>query len=121
MPIENAAPKKFRPERPIYLNTQNTKCKTQDQVLFAVEQLRDKYWLCAYGETSRPFHLSFNNVKELNEFKKDAESLGIKLRDQVIKTDDFGDISDENTEEAPIIPEETKESYEDPDGKVHIS
>lgn len=106
------APKVFRPERPIYLNEENTGFKTRDQVIVAIEELRDLNWLCAYNENTRPLHMSFNNVKEFAEFKKDCSKLSIKLKEPVIK--ELEDI------EKPIIEPESNTSYEDPSGKIHI-
>ncbi len=38
--------KKFRPERPIYLNKENTGLKTEVEIELKVEELRSRGWLC---------------------------------------------------------------------------
>lgn len=120
MPIKNETPTKFKPERPIILHESNTGFKTQDEVVFAIEKLREKGWLCTYGEKLRPFHMSFNNEKEFQEFKKTCSQLSITLKSPIIKEDDIlqmdsDDALNEITKETTIT-----SSYEDPDGKVHI-
>lgn len=112
------APKKFRPERPIYLNEQNTGFKTKIEVIHAIEQLRDKGFLCCYGEKSRPFHMSFNDEKEFQEFKKTCGNLKIKLESPVIKAEDIEELETEELE--TNVQAESTSSYEDPQGKVHI-
>lgn len=105
---------RFRPERPIYLNEQNTNCKTKMEVLFAIEQLREKGWLCCYGEITRPYHLSFNDEKVLAQFKKHCSALDIKMKAPPITS---------NIDDEPfvnIVPVESNSSVEDPNGVVHI-
>lgn len=109
----DATPKTFRPERPIYLNEQNTNYKTKAEVIFAIEQLRDKGWLCTYGQITRPYHLSFNDEKVLAQFKKCCKELGIKMATPSLSTN----IDDEPIVE--IVPVESTSSYEDPSGDVH--
>lgn len=114
MAQQNEEPKKFRPERPVILNEQNTNFKTKIEVVHAVEKLRSLGWLCAYGEKARPFHMSFNDEKEFQEFKKAASKLDVKLQSPIVKDGDM-----EEMEDVIIAPEPTS-SYEAPDGKVHI-
>lgn len=108
---------KFRPERPIYLNTDNTNLKTKIEVMHMVERLRnEKQWLCAYKEDwNKPFHLSFNDIeKEYAEFKRDCETLGITLKSPTLGKDDSHEFP-----EAPIVEPEPEHSYEDSKGKIH--
>lgn len=111
-------PLKFRPERPIYLNTENTKFKTMDEVEEAVEKLRDHNWLCAVGEKLQPFIWSFDNEKEMAEFKKCAADLGIKLISPVIKSDELQELRDKPEEVAGLIVPgaEEKATHEGPEG-----
>lgn len=111
-----STPKKFRPERPIYLNEQNTSCKSKIEAIYAIEQLRGSGWLCCYSETSAPLHMSFNDMSEYNEFKQSCTKLKITLRESLIKTDDDVPL----IVDTPIIPPEPVESYEDSLGKLHI-
>lgn len=119
MSSSNQAPKKFRPERPVILNLENTGFKTEDQVIYAVEQLREKGWLCTYNEKVRPLHMSFNDEKEFSKFKKDCDILKIELKKPPLKIDDFEAQLAEDDKNV-ILPPEPKESFEDPSGKVHI-
>lgn len=123
MTAKEQLPKKFRGERPIYLNETNTGFKTAEEVILAVEQLRERNWLCAYSnpdeKKARPFHMSFNDEKDFAEFKKDASALNIVLKNPIIKSDDMGE-----PEEEPII-KETKadkahSTYQDSKGRIHI-
>lgn len=104
---------RYRPERPIYLNEQNTDSKNKTIALYNVEQLRSLGWLCCYSEQVRPLHLSFNDEREFQEFKRDCATLKIKLKSPVI-------VPDEPFIDTPIIAPEPTESYEDPLGKLHI-
>lgn len=111
---------RFKPERPIYLNKDNTGYKTEEQVIFAIEQLRDKGWLCAYSELSRPFHMSFNSEKEFQEFKKCAKDLGITLKATIIKQDEL-DLIDEKEANLTVDPTaNSKSSYESSKGILVI-
>lgn len=116
-----AAPIRFRPERPIYLNEQNTEFKTRDQVIFAVEKLRARNWLCVYdAEKMRPFHMSFNLEKELAEFKKDCENLDITLKAPLIKLEDIETLNSSEMA-GQTMPEATaSDTHEDPDGSKYI-
>lgn len=119
MSKSNSAPNKFRPERPILLNTENTGFKTEVEVVHAIEQLRDRGWLCTYSEKLRPLHMSFNDEKELAQFKKDCDILKISLKKPPLKIDDFEAQLAEDDKNV-ILPPEPKESFEDPSGNVHI-
>lgn len=121
MAKQSETPKKFRPERPIYLNEQNTQFKHPDAVIEAVEKLRSRGWLCAYGEKSRPFHMCFNAEPEFQEFKKDAESLGIKLKSPVLKADEIEELEQSDNDTGINPADLATNSSEDPNGKVHIS
>lgn len=88
---------KFKPERPIYLNEENTGLKTKAEVIFAIEKLRSKKWLCAYGQKSRPFHMSFASEAMFQKFKKAAADLDINLKNPVIKEDEFDSIIQEGS------------------------
>lgn len=114
MSNENQALPKFKPERPIYLSTENTGFKTKEQVIEAVYKLRELHWLCSYGENIRPFHMSFNDEKQFAEFKKDANSLGITLKSPVQKMEDFDDF------DTPIIPAEPNETSQSPEGAIEV-
>lgn len=110
--------KRFKPERPIYLHESNTGLKTKDEVLFAIQRLRDhpiQPWLCTYNENIRPLHMSFNNEKEFQEFKKHCKELSIPLKSPVLKDEEFS-ISDDIS----LVPEEPKSDYEGTDGRVRI-
>lgn len=116
------APKKFRPERPIYLSLENTGFKHEDDLILGIEKLRDEGWLvCKLPEKARtrPFHMSFNTENDFQEFKSDASALGIQLKSPVIKDDDFEAIVAEEKNASAIVGAEDKDTYEDPDGKVH--
>lgn len=122
MSNENGVLPKFRPERPIYLNEENTGYKTKSEVVVAIEKLRAQHWLCSYNENSRPFHMSFNDGKEFQKFKKDAADLGVKLKAVVVKSDDDIDFdAPELPVAGQVIPgAEANSSYQDSKGKVHI-
>jgi hypothetical protein len=114
---------KFKPERPIYLNEENTGLKTRIQVDEAIEKLRSKNWLVTYGQKSRPFHMSFASEKEFQEFKKEAGELDIKLVSPLIKPDEFEEIlnSDSNVSGTTLPDAEQRDTYEDPEGRQHIN
>lgn len=116
------APKKFRPERPIYLGLQNTGFKTEDELEVAIEQLRSEGWLCTKlpeKASPRPFHMSFNTENDFQEFKGDCQALGISLKSKVISEDDFEAMVAAD-KASPVIPgAEDKDTYEDPEGNVH--
>lgn len=116
MSNQNPIQQKFKPERPIILHESNTGYKTRDQVIYAIEQLREKGWLCTYSEKIRPIHMSFNDVREFTAFKKTCSDLGVKLKEPTIKADEMDDIMTED----PIIAPEPNSDYEAPDGKIHI-
>lgn len=116
----NDKPKRFIPERPIYLNEENTKLKTKIEVMLAVEKLRDAGYLCAYGELARPFHLSFNDDKQVNEFKKIAKNLGITLVSKVIQYEDIETLDVLEIAGQDIPGANATASSEDPNGKIHI-
>ena len=109
MPLSEAPMPRFRPDRPIYLNTENTGFKTADEVFLAVGKLRERHWLCVFNEKiNKPFHLSFTSESELQEFKKTCAELKIVLKSPVIKADDLEEM--EALENASI--EEPKSSVE---------
>lgn len=112
----NSIPKKFRPERPIYLNEQNTSCKSKIETIYCIEQLRALGWLCCYSEASAPLHMAFNSMDEYSEFKQSCAKLKITLREALIKPDDDIPL----IVDTPIIPPEPIGSYEDVLGKLHI-
>lgn len=105
---------RFRPELPIYLSTENIGVKTKDEVLFAIQQLRDLGWLCVYSEeVVRPFHMCFLDPKMFQEFKKDAQSLSIKLIEGLINThEDLDRLADQELEASNIPLAETRETVE---------
>lgn len=79
---------KFRPERPIYLNKANTGLN-REEVVIAVEALRALGWLCVVNEEiEKPIHLSFNNEKMFQEFKRSCKDLSIVLKSKIIKPDE---------------------------------
>ena len=108
-------PKKFRPERPIYLHESNTGYKTQIEVLHAVERLRGEQWLCAYSENIKPFHLSFNNESEFQEFKKCCQELDVKLKAPILKPDE-----DYSKDETVIVQPEPLATSESPEGVIEV-
>lgn len=119
MANENQPLNKFRPERPIYLNEDNTGLKTKDEVISAVEKLRLRGFLCAYNEMSKPFHMSFNDVLgDFEDFKKAAAECGVKLKNPPAPKDDLEDF--DKVAEPEIKGAKTKSSFEDTKGKVHI-
>lgn len=109
---------KFKPERPIYLNEQNTGFKTKAEVLVAIQKLRDAHWLCAYNESSRPFHMSFNNEKEFQQFKKCCKDLSITLKSPVYQPEEIEELELKENETVKAEPTST---FEDPMGKIHIN
>jgi hypothetical protein len=118
MSTSNATPLKFRPERPIYLHEVNTGFRTRDQVIFAIEQLRDLGWLCVYGEKTRPFHLCFNNPKELQEFKKTCSNLKITLKSPVIKPEELEELEQSEHLGETVPGAESTDMVERPDGRI---
>lgn len=112
--------RKFKPERPISLSRNNTKYKTEDEVIYAVEQLRSKDWLCVYSPDSiKPIFLSFNDEKLLGQFKKDCEILGIELIQPTIQSEDFEELIALEEKKITEVPgAEDKDTYEDSSGKV---
>lgn len=112
---------KFKPERPIYLNESNTGFKTKIEVLFAIEKLRAKHWLCAYNEKSRPFHMSFNDEKEFQDFKKDCKDLDIVLKSPIIKEEDIMDLDLEESKTGHEAELELTSTSESPEGKIEIN
>lgn len=115
MSNENNTLPRFRPERPIYLNTENTSLKTRAEVEHKVLQLRDQHWLCAVNDKSRPLHMSFNDPLEFPKFQKACEDLGFKL-----KFPKFSPDSDLENDDIEIVPEEPKHSFEDSKGRFHV-
>lgn len=107
---------RFKPERPIYLHESNTGFKTKDQVIVAVEELRELGWLACYNEKIRPIHMSFNDVREFTQFKKACGDLGVKLKEPIVKPDELEELMIDE----PIVPVEPKSDYEDPSGKIHL-
>lgn len=122
MARKNELPLKFRPERPIYLNTENTKFKTQDEIEEAVEKLRDHNWLVVAKDTLQPFIWSFDNEKEMAEFKKCAADLNIKLISAVIKSDELQELRDKQEDIAGLIVPgaEAKSTHEAPEGRIVV-
>jgi len=115
---KDTLPKRFRPERPIYLSKHNTGFKSEAEVLLGVERLRDRGWLCCYSaEKIKPIHLSFNDTAEFSEFKKDCSALSIKLVAPPITQEMIQDLDFESN---VIIKPESNKSVEDPSGKIHI-
>lgn len=103
---------KFRPERPIFLGKENTSFRTKDEVLYAVQQLRDQGWLCVYSEETKPYHLSFNDPLICNEFQKCASDLGVKLKVPSISDEGIRDFDEKKN---TII----KEEPESEDTNIH--
>lgn len=120
MSTQNPTIRRFRPERPIVLNEQNTNLKTKDEVILKIEDLRNEGWLCTYGERMRPFHMSFNDEKMFQEFKKDCSALNVTLKSPVIKSEDLEALEEEETKGTVIPGAEAVSTYEDPSGRVHI-
>lgn len=113
MPIDAAKPVTFKPARPIFLNEQNLGVKTRDQAIYNIEQLRSAHWLCIYAEVIRPMHLSFDSTTDFDEFKKSAQTLGVKLTEPVIKhVPDFID--------APIVSPEPNSTTQLSNGKTIV-
>ena len=106
-------PARYRPERPIGLNEQNTNASTRAIAIYNIERLRSAGWLCCYSETLRPLHLSFDNPDEYQEFKRDCSKLKIILKSPVITSPvaEFQDIA--------IVQPEPNATYEDVLGKIH--
>lgn len=119
MSNDNETLEKFKPERPIYLNEDNTGLKTKAEVLVAIAKLRDKHWLCAYGEKVRPFHMSFNDENQFQEFKKCANDLDIKLKSPIIKDDDLEALEAEEKAGQVVPGANATNSYQDASGKTH--
>lgn len=123
MANEKEIPTKFRPERPIYLNEENTGLRTRAEVEEVVEKLRARpyHYLCKYGEKTRPFHMSFNNEADVNEFKKACAEVGFTPKSKLITEDDLEDFAREETAGANMPEDATANSTsEDPSGRVHI-
>jgi hypothetical protein len=120
---------KFRPERPIVLSTENTGFRTEDELAEAVEKLRTAGWLATTtnphagkpGAKLRPLHMSFNDVREFQEFKKECSDFGIKLKEPLVKPEDLDEMEAEDTAGQVVPGADAKESYEDTSGKIHIS
>lgn len=116
-------PLKFRPERPIILSRENTSYKTDDELELAVEQLRDKHWLCKVcgpKEVIRPLHMSFDDVRQFTEFKRVAKDLGIKLKEPVIKSDEIEAAEPVDLPVHDSVPDAADtDTYEGTDGKKH--
>lgn len=124
MTTKKSAPKKFRPERPIYLSLSNSGFKTEDELIFGIEKLRDEGWLvCKLPEkqSPRPFHMSFNTENEFQEFKSDCLALGITLRSAVLKDDDFEAMLAADKAGEVVPGANDTDTYEDPEGKVHVN
>jgi hypothetical protein len=120
MARKNTKPNKFRPARPIVLNEDNTGFKTREQVEEAIEKLRDLAFLCTYGEKSRPWHLSFDDLDEVQEFKEAAAKCGVNLKSKLITAEEIEELDAEDAALTSIPGAEVKESYEDSKGRVHI-
>ena len=118
MTSENETLPKFKPERPIYLNETNTGLKTKNEVLVVIANLRKIHWLCAYNENSRPFHMSFNDERMFQQFKKDCKSLNITLKSPIIHDEEV-DALDE-LDNKTVEPEPTQ-TFEDPSGAIHVT
>lgn len=103
---------RYRPEEPLYINQHNTDAKTPTIALYYVEQLRSLGWLCVYNETVRPLHLSFMDMTEFEQFKRDCARLKIILKSPTIKADEIPAL--DNT----IIPAESSSTYEDVLGNI---
>lgn len=116
------APKKFRPERPIYLSLENTGFSNDEDLILGIEKLRDEGWLVTkIGEKQkpRPFHMSFNTENDFQEFKSDCAALGIQLKSPIIKEDDFEALMSAD-KKAELVPgADDKDTYEDADGNLH--
>lgn len=121
MPKESQTVMKFRPDRPIFLNEQNTNLKTRDEVEFAVEKLRSRNWLCAYGEKSRPLSFCFAEDKMRAEFNKDCSAIGLTIKNPIIKPDDFEAMEAEDAAGVVMPEAEATDTHEDPSGKIHIN
>lgn len=109
---------KFRPERPIYLGLENTRFKTEEELIIGIEALRAAGWLVTLlpeGARHRPFHLSFADDNAYQEFKVDCQDLGIELRNKLISEDDF----DTQIDAAPEVEGANEhDTVETTDGKV---
>lgn len=109
---------KFKPSRPIYLNRENTGLKSEAEVIVAIEQLRSKQWLCtlAAEDVKTFFHLSFDDLTELAAFKKEAASLGIHFKADLILPDSFEDFpiieAKEDEDETEVVPDLTNDPIE---------
>ena len=111
---------KYRPERPILLNTENTGFKTKVQVLEAIEKLRamPHRWLCAWSEKIRPLHFCFNSTKDFAEFKRSCKDLGIKLTEPVIAQSDIEALEVQEKIATDTTEAEAESSIERPDGSI---
>lgn len=111
--------RKFRPERPIYLNTQNTSLKTVAEVEEKVEILRnedrsngDYHWLCKYDEVARPIMMSFNDPREFDAFRKACGALGFTLAGSIIQNDPEDVFAEEERKANPNIKAAEQEESE---------
>lgn len=121
MATANEVPQKFRGDRVIYLHEDNIGKNSKEEVLEAVERLRKRSWLCAYGkEVARPFHLCFNDPEVFQEFKKDAEKLGIKLISKVYTEEDMDKVQEAEQKVNQTIPAEPNSTYHDSQGNRRI-
>lgn len=110
-------PLKFRGDRVIYLNEDNIGKSSKEEVLTAIDQLRKRAWLCAYGkEAARPFHLCFNDPEVFQAFKKDAEKLGIKLISKVYTEEDMDKVQEAEQKINQTIAPEPNSTYHDSAG-----
>jgi hypothetical protein len=121
MASTNQAPQKFRGDRVIYLHEGNIGVDSREEVIEAIEKLRGKAWLCSYGaEAARPFHLCFNDPEVFQEFKKDAEKLGIKLISKVFTEEDMDKVEEAETKINDTAIKEPNATYHDSAGKLKV-
>ena len=112
--------RKFKPERPIVLNENNTGKKSKAEVELLIEQLRQREWLCKYGDQARPLLTSFNDEKMFAAFKKDAKDLGANLNTKIIAQEDpFEELKNEDEANLKVPGAEDVDTYQDPDGNLH--
>jgi hypothetical protein len=114
---------RFRPERPIYLNKENTNLKTDIEVELKVEELRDLGWLVVFAPDKKPvpLHICFNDEKTLSEFKKDCADLKVSIKAPTKLTeDDFLELQNEDKKALEIPGAEEKNTYEDTQGKIRV-
>lgn len=88
--------RRFRPERPIYLNEGVLGVSTRSDVNKAIVTLRSQGWLVCYGppagEPVLPIHMSFDDSIEFKKFEGVLEPL------QVIKVAVKGSKKDDKAE-----------------------